>query len=384
MFANALRMTKSVAKLLLRNKAFPVVGIIIPFCATLLINIWSGMSRVEKTDLVYELESMDTMIAYQVDFNRFPVKVYDLRNSDKNREICEALNGAGLFQIFYTDVSKETADDIDKNIKESALEDKIGAIIILADNVDDIKIYSVGEDERFDLLKNTLEIVANNNLKMNSEASLQLVAVNNDNDVDYYKTRDFAYCLAIACIAFIFGGVLILSTVISEKQDHVYDRIMLTTASKASYLLSKLMLTVGFALLQSLVMVICLNLFVKVDIGISGMQFFMILFMMGLIFNLISLCTGLFCNSVAAASFLAFSVWSISALLAGTYFDISSASDLYKKVAMIMPERWAIMAVSRLQQGDNSGYSIMLCATGAFLVIIFVVGVLGLRFSDED
>ena len=71
-------------------------------------------------------------------------------------------------------------------------------------------------------------------------------------------------------------------------------------------------------------------------------------------------------------------------LLAGTYFDISQATELYKKVALLMPQRWALFAVSRFMGGDSSGYSLILCVSAAYLVIIFVVGVLGLRLQEEE
>ena len=384
MFKNACRMAKTSSKLLLRNKAFFVVGILIPIMATLLINMWSGMATVEIQDTVYELTDMDEQVAYGVDFNRYPVKIYDKANNEDTREICENINAAGMFQVFR--VAADTYDDetINESIRNTTLNDKIGAIVILADNENDIKLYSVGEDERFELFKNTLEFVVMNHTNVTADNHITYVTVGADDAVDYYQTRDFSYCLAIASMAFIFGGVLVLSTVITEKNDNVYSRLMMTSATKGSYLLSKVMLAVAFALIQSVIMSISFTFFVKSNIGISPCQFFIVLFLEGLIFSLVSLCSGLFINSVAASSLFAFAIWSMSALLAGTYFDISNASDLYKKVALIMPERWAMLAVTRFVNGDNSGYSLILCATAAFLVIIFVVGIIGLKLSDDE
>ena len=106
--------------------------------------------------------------------------------------------------------------------------------------------------------------------------------------------------------------------------------------------------------------------------------------MQGIVFNLISLCVGLFTNSVAAASVMAFCIWSISALVSGTYFDISTAGDSFKKIAALMPQRWALLSATRFSAGDLSGYSLIFCATPAYLVIIFVTGLLGLRFGEDD
>ena len=87
---------------------------------------------------------------------------------------------------------------------------------------------------------------------------------------------------------------------------------------------------------------------------------------------------------MSPAAILAFVIWSISALIAGTYFDISGASELYKKASLLMPQRWAMFSVNRFINGDMSGYSLMFCVAIAYWVIIFVIGVLGLRVREQE
>lgn len=384
MLNNALRMAKSTAKLLLRNKAFLVVGIVIPLIATVCMNLWNNMDKPEKKDGVYELESMNTQIAYQVDFYRYPVKVYDKIYNEESKNFCDNLDAAGVFQIFRVDVSNVSEDEIMDSVKFTPKNDKVGAIIVLEDNFSDSTIYEIGEDDRFDLLVNSFELAVKNHNAVSGDSVVTYVSVKSDDDIDYYETRTVGYCIAIATIAFVFGGVLVLGTILQEKQDHVYSRILLTKANKASYLLSKIFLVIGTSLFQAIVMLLAFVLFVRADIGITVFQFFIVVFLEGLIFNLLSVCTGLFCKSMAGSAFLSFVIWSLSALLSGSYFDISGASETYRKVALLMPERWALFSVSRFQNGNSSGYSLMLCATLAYLVIIFVIGILGLKLNDEE
>lgn len=384
MLNNALRMAKSTAKLLLRNKAFLVVGILIPLIATVCMNLWNNMDKQEKKDEVYELESMNTQIAYQVDFYRYPVKVYDKIYNEESKNFCDNLDAAGVFQIFRVDVSNVSEDEIMDSVKFTPKNDKVGAIIVLEDNFSDSTIYEIGEDDRFDLLVNSFELAVKNHNAVSGDSVVTYVSVKSDDDIDYYETRTVGYCIAIATIAFVFGGVLVLGTILQEKQDHVYSRILLTKANKASYLLSKIFLVIGTSLFQAIVMLLAFVLFVRADIGITVFQFFIVVFLEGLIFNLLSVCTGLFCKSMAGSAFLSFVIWSLSALLSGSYFDISGASETYRKVALLMPERWALFSVSRFQNGNSSGYSLMLCATLAYLVIIFVIGILGLKLNDEE
>ena len=385
MITNAIRMSKYSAKLLLRGKSFLIIGLLIPLAATLLINIWNNSDEPERTDSVYELPHMDTQVAYLVNFNCLPVKVYDRVNNDESRGLCLRLTEAGIFQIFRVDCSSYSMEEIMDSAAESALNDRVGAVLILEETLEDSKLFYVGEDARFSLLPDALKLCFQNpSVEEEVISRVTYVIANAGDDVNYYKTREFAYCIAIATIAFIFGGVLILGTIMTEKQDHVYSRIMLTTATRTSYILSKIILILGFSLIQSAVMTISFVFFVKADIGISVLQFACILFLQGIIFNLLSVCAGLFCNSMSAAAFLAFSMWSISALMAGTYFDISGASDLYKKVALLMPQRWALLAATKFQNADHSAYPMIFCVTAAYLLVILVVGILGLKLNEEE
>ena len=385
MITNAFRMSKSSSKLLLRSGGFVIIGILIPLAATLLINIWSSVNELERTDSVYELPQMDTQMAYLVNFNCLPVKIYDRANNDESKQLCVKLTEAGMFQIFHVNCSDNSMEEIMDSAKQSALNDKVGAILILEESFEDSKLFYVGEDARFSLFQDALKLCVQNSFEEREiSPKVTYVTANSGDDVNYYKTREFSYCIAIASIAFIFGGVLILGTTMTEKQDHVYSRIMLTTATKTSYILSKIILIFGLSLIQSSVMTISFIFFVKADIGISVLQFACILFLQGIIFNLLSVCAGLFCNSMPAAAFLAFTMWSISALMAGTYFDISGASDLYKKVALLMPQRWALLAATKFQNADHSAYPMIFCVTAAYLLVILVVGILGLKLNEEE
>lgn len=385
MFINALRMAKSSGKLILRNKAFIVIGILIPVLSTLFINLWYRIPAADLKDSVHELSTIDEQMAYNVDFYRYPVKVYDTVMDDRTKGICYNLNSAGMFQIFRADASGMTDEEILDSAKHTANEDHVSAIVVLHEEASDTKLYVVGEDddERFDLLKSSLEIELAGEGTEHEAPEVSFVSGGGD-EVDYYRTRNLSYCLAISTLAFVFGGVLILNTVFSEKKDNVYSRLLLTKASKASYLLSKMILSVSLALMQAVLMTLIFIAFIKVEIGISPLQFFTVIFLTGLTFGLLSLCAGLFFDTMSPAAILAFVIWSISALIAGTYFDISGASELYKKASLLMPQRWAMFSVNRFINGDMSGYSLMFCVAIAYWVIIFVIGVLGLRVREQE
>lgn len=383
MLINALRLAKSSGKLILRNKAFLVIGILIPVLSTLLIDVWYRMPTADKSYDVHELSSYDEQMAYNVDYYRFPVKIYDTVMDQKTHNICYSLNAAGMFQIFRADAVGMTDQQIMEDVDHTADEDRAGAIVILHENPEDTVLYSVGEDDRFELFEESLKNALATDDTSYEAPDVTFISSGGD-EVDYNKTRNVSYCVAIASLAFVFGGVLILNTVFSEKKANVYSRILLTNADRGSYLLSKVILSIAISLVQALFMIISFILLVRSEVGLSNLQFFTVVFLTGLIFNLLSLCTGLCFDTMAPAAILAFVIWAISALIAGTYFDISGASEIYKKASLLMPQRWTMFSVNRFMNGDNSGFTLMLSVTGAYLVIIFVIGSLGLHAREQE
>ena len=75
-------MARSSGKLILRNKAFIIIGILIPVLSTLLMDLWYRMPAADMSDGVHNLTTYDEQMAYNVDYYRYPVKVYDTMMDD--------------------------------------------------------------------------------------------------------------------------------------------------------------------------------------------------------------------------------------------------------------------------------------------------------------
>lgn len=394
MIQNANRMAKVTGKLIFRNKGFIFIGVVIPFLATLLINLWVKERPTTVEDTVIEIESMDEHLQNSVNYNCLCVKVYASRNDENSISLCRTLARKGLFQIFRVDTSAYTYDEIMENARFTALNDKVGAILLLHPE-EEIELYQVGEDKRFDLFKDSLlsGIALQKFKNAHPEAELpsesiksemHLLNVNSGTDIDYYSVREVGYCIAIVTIAFVFGGILILGVVLNEKQDNVYSRIMLTGADRRSYILSKAIVVIAVSLVQTLSMIICFMLFVKVDLGMNVFQFGCIMLAEGIVFNFLSLCVGLLINSVVAGSVMGFAVWSVSSLLSGAYFDISGASEWFKKIAVLMPQRWAMIWTGMIKNSEPNVYLCIFLVTLAYLFVILVIGLLGFRMNEND
>ena len=49
-----------------------------------------------------------------------------------------------------------------------------------------------------------------------------------------------------------------------------------------------------------------------------------------------------------------------------------------------MPQRWALLAATKFQNSDHSVYPMIFCVTAAYLLVILVVGILGLKLNEEE
>lgn len=419
MFNNIWNMTKMSTKLLLRNKGFLFFVLVVPILATLLMNLKTINSDVEdeNKENIVELTDMDSQIAYLTDYNMYSIKVYDASNSPITKALLENVYDAGMFKVFRIDSSKSSKSEIMDYAKAGALKDKIGAIVVIDDNFidelmtskvsDSIHVYSTSEDERYDMFYDTFVAIINkyagyaanskdadalldtidaadkNSLDINI-ATVKNSENNELTDVSYNDTNNFGYTLAIVTVAFVFSGIMILGTIIKEKQNLVFTRIMLSKASAGQYIASKFFIIIITVLIQTLIMSIAFLTLVKVDVGISLPQFMLTMFLMGLIFNSLSVCVGICFDSVLSATYMAFVIWVVTALLSGLYFDISTSNQWFKNIALLMPQRWALKAAQMLIHNNNMGYVVIISVTAAYLIVILVVGAIGMKLSKKE
>ena len=120
------------------------------------------------------------------------------------------------------------------------------------------------------------------------------------------------------------------------------------------------------------------------DFGISKLSFLGIIFLLGLIFSAVSFLLGILLGDVMSANYAVFSLWSISALLAGLYFPLDSTSAVLKAISYLMPQKWFLKASEMLLVGDKGAYSMVLYVTVAYLIVIISVGSIGLKMKRSD
>ena len=415
MIQHLCEMTKMTIKEMLRSKGFLFFAIVLPVLTTLLLNVQFEETKegTEEQVSITVLEDMDSLMAYQEDAWKYHIKVYDLSGWDKSTQLLEELSSSGMFQIFVT-MCDESMEKVMDSVEQTTENDKVDLIMILDRSLkeqvekleltDGIQVYKTSEDARYEMFSGLLEAKL---LAMLEEQQAMKLGVEVDRsltpdietvvveladvfdgqigaDTLFENTGMFGNALALYTVAFLFAGIMILGTIMTERQNLVYVRILLTNASPYSYAVSKLIVVVFAAVIETFSAILSYRFLVRSETGISTVQFAFVLFGMALIFNALSVSVGICCENTLAASITVYTTWMISALLGGLYFDISNASDTFKRIALLMPQRWGLRAIALFAHGSGEGYPLTIIVVITYVLVITLIGVLGLKITQKE
>lgn len=407
-------------KLLLRNKGFLFFLCITPVVSVCILNLKTTSTEQKKKEgnVVIEFDEASEKAVYLADTTKYIVKVFDAADTELSGYVLENLVDEGMFSVCRCKTENMTEQEALSQAKKDAYEDRAGVILYLKKDFDRgimegewnraVQVYHVSEDERFSLFEESLKetllmiyqladktgpdaknIVAAWDQLKDAMPDKSVVAVNGKSetalDKEFSRYRDrVGYSFAIVTLGFLFCGVCIAYTVIEEQENRVYTRIMLSKAGKYEYLLAKLLVSVVIVVLQTGIIALCMLLFSDMDFGIKTSGYLFMIFLMGIIFNILSLCIGVLMGDVMGANYAVFTMWSVSALLSGLYFSLDHSSTVIKTLSYLMPQRWFLKGTELLMMGDKSAYSMLICITAAYLIVILSVGAAGLRMKGTE
>lgn len=414
-------LVKTSLKLLLRNKGFLFFLIVTPILSTVILSIktnYTVYNDASDKEVILELSDYTEKAVYIGDTSACIIKVYDASNSELSEYVLDQIAGMGLFSVCRADVSGLTEEEIDENAKRDAFDDRAGMLLYLKEDFDEaflsgnweqgIKLYDVSEDERQELfiteltdlfarIKQVQNIVGDDvtvMLEMLTEIQNMLpekkvVNLAGKESVELTQMQvnqhtQIGYAFAVITLGFLFCGVCVAHSVIEEQNNKVFTRVMLTKLSSRDYFISKFVVAFIISLMQTVVLAVCLFFIPGLDVGMNIMSFLLIIFLLGLIFSTLSLLLGVVLGDVMSSNYAVFAIWSISALLAGLYFPLDDTTKALKTLSYLMPQRWFMDASELLLIGDKSAYSMVLCVTIAYLIVIISVGGVGLKIKRYE
>lgn len=414
-------LVKMSLKLLLRNKGFLFFLIVTPILSTVILSIkmeHTVYSDNSDKELVIELNDHTEKAVYVGDTSACIIKVYDASNSELSGYVLNQLAGTGMFSVCRADVGGLTEEEIEKAAKRDAFDDRVGMLLYLKEDFDEmvlagnweqgIKLYEVSEDERQEIfvseltdllgrIKQVQTIVGDDvtvMLQMLTEIEDQLPEKEVVNfagkeaieltEKQVNQRTQIGYAFAFITLGFLFCGVCVAHSVIEEQNNKVFTRVLLTKLSGREYFISKFAVAIVISVMQTIVLAICLFFIPELDVGMSMISFLFIIFLLGLIFGTLSLLIGVILGDVMSSNYAIFAIWSISALLAGLYFPLDDTTKALKTLSYLMPQRWFMDVSELLLVGDKSAYSVVLCVTVAYLIVIISVGGVGLKIKRYE
>ena len=417
-----LTLLKMNIRLLLRNKGFLFFLCVTPIVSTIILGLKTGDSvnfeEEGARSRILELKDITARAVYAGDTTALIVKVYDASGTELSEYVLEELTKSGMYSVCRADVSGMAGEAVTEQAKKDAFDDRAGVLLylkpdfdrgVLEGNLEEALLtYMVSEDERLELFDEELTeelsqlhgLAASTGMDAEEiteflkemEEQLpkkEVVSLSGKKDIaltaEQTACRDrIGYAFAIITLGFLFCGVCVAHTVIEEQENKVYTRIMLSGIGRQTYLGAKLVMALMISVLQTVILGICLFVAGNTDFGMNQFAFLMLIFLLGLIFSMVSLSMGILIGDVMSANYAVFALWSISALLAGLYFPLDSTSAILKAISYLMPQKWFLRAAELLFVGDKSVYSMVICITAAYLIVILSVSGVGLKIRRAD
>lgn len=406
-------------KLLLRNKVFLFFLLATPAVSAFILNVkmehtvyHDAMDNVS----VLELKDNTEKAVYVGDTSACIIKVYDASSSELSDYVLNQMAAMGMFSVCRVDVSGLTEEEVENIAQKDAFNDRAGLLLYLKEDFDAavlkgewgqaVKLYAVSNDERQELFKTELselfarikqvQLLTGDDISVMLETLAdmrrQLPKQKVENlagkkeiqltEQQVNQQAQIGYAFAFITLGFLFCGVYVAHSVIEEENNKVYTRVMLTKLSNKDYFLSKFAVAFLISVLQTLVLAVCLSSMKGLDVGMNIMSFLVVIFLLGLIFSTLSLFLGVMLGDVMSSNYAMFAIWSISALLSGLYFPLDNTTKALKAISYLMPQRWFMDISKLLLVGDSSAYSMLLCVTLAYLIIIISVGGVGLKIKS--
>lgn len=414
-------LVKMSLKLLLRNKGFLFFLIVTPALSAIILSIKMDHAIYVDDDgkqAVVELEDYRQKAVYMGDTSACIIKVYDGSGSELSDYILNQLAENGMFSICRAYVADLSDKEVEDAARKDAFNDRTGLLLYLKGNFDEAvldgtweqsaKLYVVSEDERQELFVSEfinllarikqvqnftggdvnalLETLTDIQDQLPEKRIVNLAGGNGTalNERQINQRTQIGYAFAFITLGFLFCGVCVAHSVIEEQNNRVFTRIMLTKLRSREYFISKFAVAFVISVIQTLVLAVCLSFIPGLDVGMSITSFLVVIFQLGLIFSVLSLLLGVVLGDVMSSNYAMFAIWSISALLAGLYFPLDDTTKPLKALSYLMPQRWFMDASELLLAGNKSAYSMLLCVTTAYLIVIISVGGVGLKVKRYE
>ncbi|HHX62220.1 MAG TPA: ABC transporter permease [Epulopiscium sp.] len=390
-------MLKANFKLVFRNKQTLFLIILIPLLSTLIL----GITSVE--------EGQDPAREFKMN-----VLVVDESKTVLSQELINSLQqdpGIALKVSEEKGISTESIKEFSIRAANKSVATSIIYIpsdfekkILQKDMQDIILLFETGTDERVHLLEAHLEMVmsklsmfskiASGNEKIftdlleqakKNETKDHIVMVDDTGESIRPSEKSYSFLLgmfvAALTMTLIFSNNFIVGIFIEEKHNRVLKRIQLTSVSMLSYVMVKATLALGALIVQTGLIMFGINTILQIKLQMSIWIMGFLIFGLGLVFTCISICSVSFTDNIATANYIGFGFVTITNMLAGLYFPFENVPVWMKNIALLLPQRWFVLAANRVLQGNHQVLYHYGMVIGALMVFFLAASLLGFKLN---
>ncbi|AYE33583.1 ABC transporter permease [Clostridium septicum] len=327
-------------KILTKKKSFIIVSILLPAVFTIVFSYMLGQQTVYKIGII----NNDNAEISEVIKNRIEnidgVKIENVKENE--------------YESFLASREIELAIVIDKGFSEDVLKGKENSIKISSVSESDIKpvVKSIIEAESKNLY--VLSKLAKGDLKKfkalekeyrSNMPKYVLNEVNNSISV--------MQSLGIVIMIIFISGQVITRFILDDEENGTKDRILLSNISERNYFAG--ILTIFF-ICSSLTSIFYYSIckLLNFNFGMENSTYFLlILLLVNLLSVTFNLCIVSFIKNPNLASNLSVLVIMPTSMLSGAFWDFGFMPESMQRLGNLCPQRWAINAIEKLQEGSS-------------------------------
>lgn len=318
------------------------------------------------------------------------IGIVDNDSSQTTKVIIESLKNQDGYNV--NDINQDNIDNLfsEKAIDVAIVFNKGFENNIIINGKDEINVTSVENDGVGDLLKGLLnrEMLNIRDISLASNKDKEvyykgLINYSNSTSVnitkeslnDLYKEYSSSQMFIGFLIMFmLIRGMRTAYRIFDEKRENIYMRIFMAPVKSSEYYLAGIISGYISILIQVVLGIVSINI-LNVETGLSNIQLFIILALVGLVSISLALCCSAFASNRTEASNIFNFANMFFLMVGGAFVPLEIIPPIMEKISYFTPVRWAMESISDIQQGAQfSEVYKYLFIIILFAVTFFVIG----------
>jgi ABC-2 type transport system permease protein len=364
-------------KVTFRNKANFIVYIILPVASILfLMNIMGGdgsskvrMGIVNKDNSIIS-ENMVKYLEGTGRFENIPIKEDEISEKVVNKKVDLAIIIPENFEesIYNNNYKAVRISSIKGSEVTGWIENYTNLYIR---NLLDISKVANGDREVFKEIYGKYE---------KGELSLKVEKLQDKSLNKGITQQGFGFFIMFLMIS----STLTANLVLKEKKERVYQRICSTPVSQKVYLLGNVVASLFIITIQIILAMLAVKSILKIDTYIPAYQLFIVLFTFGIVIIGFTMLIVAFARSSAEAGNLSTLIITPTCMLGGCLWPASFMPEKLQKIGNFIPQKWAIDAIAKLQEGSSLGdIRLNIVILLGFAVLFFVVSAFKMKSTEK-